>query len=96
MPKSSPEKVQRNIDPIWERLVSRVLLGEPLYTYSDLRCDRSAFRLQLMGTLSGGQKSRVAFAVLSLQKPHILLLDEVSASLAASVYALIGVLRALA
>ncbi len=34
-------------------------------------------RLQLIGTLSGGQKSRVAFAVLSLQHPHVLLLDEV-------------------
>ena len=37
--------------------------------------------LQSIGTLSGGQKSRVAFAVLSLQRPHILLLDEVRKSL---------------
>lgn len=34
--------------------------------------------LQVMKTLSGGQKSRVAFACLSAQGPHILVLDEVS------------------
>jgi ATP-binding cassette subfamily F protein 3 len=32
--------------------------------------------LQLMSTLSGGQKSRVAFAALSLLHPHLLILDE--------------------
>lgn len=34
--------------------------------------------LQKMAVLSGGQKSRVAFAILSLQNPHILVLDEPS------------------
>lgn len=34
--------------------------------------------LQIMKTLSGGQKSRVAFACLNMQNPHILVLDEVS------------------
>lgn len=34
--------------------------------------------LQKLGLLSGGQKSRVAFACLSLQNPHILVLDEPS------------------
>jgi ATP-binding cassette subfamily F protein 3 len=32
--------------------------------------------LQPIGTLSGGQKSRVAFAWLSMMQPHILVLDE--------------------
>jgi len=36
--------------------------------------------LQKIATLSGGQKSRVAFAVLGMSRPHILLLDEVSGS----------------
>lgn len=34
--------------------------------------------LQRMELLSGGQKSRVAFACLSLTNPHILVLDEPS------------------
>jgi len=34
--------------------------------------------LQKMELLSGGKKSRVAFAILSLQNPHILVLDEPS------------------
>jgi ATPase subunit of ABC transporter with duplicated ATPase domains len=34
--------------------------------------------LQKMELLSGGQKSRVAFAILALQNPHILVLDEPS------------------
>ncbi|KIO23186.1 hypothetical protein M407DRAFT_215302 [Tulasnella calospora MUT 4182] len=32
--------------------------------------------MQIIGTLSGGQKSRVSFAALSLLGPHVLLLDE--------------------
>ncbi|KAJ3186117.1 hypothetical protein HDU82_004260, partial [Entophlyctis luteolus] len=32
--------------------------------------------LQPIGTLSGGQKSRVVFAAMSLSNPHVLILDE--------------------
>jgi len=32
--------------------------------------------LRSIGTLSGGQKSRLVFAMLSWKKPHVLLLDE--------------------
>jgi ATP-binding cassette subfamily F protein 3 len=34
--------------------------------------------LQQIRTLSGGQKSRVAFACMAIQRPHFLILDEVS------------------
>jgi ATPase subunit of ABC transporter with duplicated ATPase domains len=36
--------------------------------------------LQPIGALSRGQKSRVALSLLSLQRPHVLLLDEVRAN----------------
>lgn len=35
-----------------------------------------ALSLQRLATLSGGQKSRVAFAMLAMSKPHVLVLDE--------------------
>ncbi len=51
--------------------------------------------LQKMVQLSGGQKSRVAFACLSLQMPHILVLDEPTSHLDISAMdALIEALRA--
>jgi ATP-binding cassette subfamily F protein 3 len=58
----------------------------PLAELNILTYDLSLFRfgitgmtgLQKMEFLSGGQKSRVAFACLSLTNPHILVLDEPS------------------
>lgn len=34
--------------------------------------------LQVMETLSGGQKSRVVFALMAMEKPHLMVLDEVT------------------
>lgn len=47
--------------------------------------------LQSIKTLSGGQKSRVAFACLGLQNPHILILDEVGLLLPLLILSFIGV-----
>jgi len=33
--------------------------------------------LQVIGTLSGGQKSRVVFTMIAMSHPHVLVLDEV-------------------
>lgn len=38
----------------------------------------SSFKLQNYSLVSGGQKSRVAFAKITFKKPHIILLDEPS------------------
>ena len=37
--------------------------------------------LQKIATLSGGQRSRVAFAMMSLMRPHVLIFDEPTVSL---------------
>jgi ATP-binding cassette, subfamily F, member 3 len=54
----------------------------PPYLLHSTKIDRFGITgmtgLQKMDLLSGGQKSRVAFACLSLTNPHVLVLDEPS------------------
>lgn len=55
-------------------------------------CGKQVF--QKIGTLSGGEKSRVSFALLTRHKPHLLLFDEPSNHLAKDIQdALIATLR---
>lgn len=53
-----------------------------------------AMQTQLIGSLSGGQKSRVAFAMLMWEKPHLVIMDEPTNHLdLETVDALIGAIK---
>jgi len=74
----------KSIDGIWERefdpnnlLISpKSVTRRLMFVFSFSITGTTG--LQRMELLSGGQKSRVAFACLSLTNPHILVLDEPS------------------
>lgn len=69
---------------LWRTPLEHMKVSFPEATMPDLRGHlaklgvRNEQALRPINTLSGGQKSRVALAVITYSKPHILMLDEVS------------------
>ena len=64
----TPLQHMQKLAPLAKEQELRALLGSFGIT--------GALAVQPIGTLSGGQKSRVVFATISYSRPHILLLDE--------------------
>lgn len=64
----TPLQHMQKLAPLAKEQELRALLGSFGIT--------GALAVQPIGTLSGGQKSRVVFATISYKRPHILLLDE--------------------
>lgn len=68
---------------LWRTPLEHMKVTFPDATMPDLRGHLSKFGVQAdhalrpINTLSGGQKSRVALAVIAFTRPHILLFDEV-------------------